>query len=161
MYEDPDFAIDKESETYKAVKPTEANYESDDDKEEDEEVTQIYKPKTPNLNNLFSGKDEENDDVEGEESDDVKNFETKMKKDKKRPKSDKIIRNYGDINKRMRDKGEQMLKASGKSKSIKKFEQKLKKGDISEKDVREKLKTRRVVVSSRHLNSMKPTAGRR
>ena len=34
MYEDPDFAIDKESETYKAVKPTEANYESDDDKEE-------------------------------------------------------------------------------------------------------------------------------
>ena len=45
----------------------------------------------------------------------------------------------------------------GKSKDIKKFEKKLKKGDISEKDVREKLKTRRVVISSRRLNTMKPS----
>jgi hypothetical protein len=57
----------------------------------------------------------------------------------------------------LRTKGEQLLLASGKSKDIKKFEKKLKKGDISEKDVREKLKSRRVVISSRRLNAMKST----
>ena len=49
------------------------------------------------------------------------------------------------------------IQISGKSKDIKKFEKKLKKGDISEKDVREKLKSRRVVISSRRLNAMKST----
>jgi hypothetical protein len=162
MYEDADFKIDKESDNYKATKPTEGNnYDSDDEKEEDEEINNIYKPKTPNLNNLFSGKEEQDDNEDGEDSDEVKTFENKMKKDKKRPKSDKIIKNYGDINKKMREKGELMMKASGKSKTIKKFEQKLKKGDITEKEVREKLKSRRVVVSSRQLNAAKPTAGRR
>jgi ribosome biogenesis protein ENP2 len=106
MFEDADFTIDKKSENYKAIKTTEANEsDNEDDKGEDEEIKNIYKPRTPNLNNLFSGKDEDNDSVE-EDSDDVKNFETKMKKDKKRPKSDKIIKNYGDINKKMKEKGE-------------------------------------------------------
>ena len=80
-----------------------------------------------------------------------------MKKDKKRPKTDKIIKNYGSMQGNLKAKGEEILKASGKSKDIKKFEKKLKKGDISEKDVREKLKSRRVVISSRRLNAMKST----
>jgi hypothetical protein len=45
--------------------------------------------------------------------------------------------------------GEQLLKKD--SKSIKKAQKKMKKGDISEKEVREKLKTRRVVVPVRQV----------
>lgn len=85
MYEDPDFVIDKKSEAYNAIKTTRAN-ESD---EEDAE------PKRKTLNKVFSGTTE---DVNAEPV----SFEDK-KKNKKG--NDKIIKNYSEINKRMREKG--------------------------------------------------------
>ena len=54
---------------------------------------------------------------------------------------DKIIKNYGSIKSR--------IESAAASKSIKKT--KMKKGDISETDVRRKLKEKRVVLPSRMM----------
>lgn len=50
----------------------------------------------------------------------------------------------------MRELGESIMNKS-KSKTIKKSQQKMKKGSISESDVKEKMKSRRVVVPVRKM----------
>lgn len=87
MFEDPEFAIDKNSENYKAIKTTKAV-------ESDEEEA----PKRNTLNKVFSGSNEE-------ASAEPVSFEKKLKN----RKSDKIIKNYSETNKRMREKGNLML----------------------------------------------------
>ena len=84
MYEDPDFVIDKKSEAYNAIKTTRAT-------ESDDEDPQPRKT----LNKVFSGTTE---DVNAEPV----SFEKKLKGKKG---NDKIIKNYSEINKKMREKG--------------------------------------------------------
>lgn len=74
---------------------------------------------------------------------------------KRNVKKDKIIKNYGtsgihSSTKKMKEIGENMLKNKA-TKSIKKSQQKMKKGAITEADVREKMKRRRVVVPVRKM----------
>ena len=95
MYEDPDFVIDKRSENYKAIKTTKAN---ESDEEEKPLTEKAEKPKSGSLNQLFSGKTNKNDESDEEKT----TFEKKMK----HKKTDKIIKNYSEINKKMREKGE-------------------------------------------------------
>ena len=82
MFEDGDFAVDKNSEHYKAIKTTMPADRVDSDNED----------KQPNLNKLFSGR---NKNAQDEEAD----FATKMSKNKKHSvNKDKIISNYGTVN---------------------------------------------------------------
>ena len=166
MFEDSEFAIDRNSESYKVLKPTEGTrYKNaqaqESDEEPDAEAQAPAVNKGRNLNNLFAGKAEDSDegpandalsDNEGATAD---NFEKKMARDARKKqnfKKDKIIKNYGAIglNQRMRELGESIM-AKASSKTIKKSQQKMKKGAISESDVREKMKRRRVVVPVRKM----------
>ena len=80
--EDADFAVDRNSEHYKAIKTTLPTDRVDSDNED----------KQPNLNKLFAGR---NKNAHDEEAD----FATKMSKNKKyAEKKDKIISNYGTVN---------------------------------------------------------------
>jgi ribosome biogenesis protein ENP2 len=97
MYEDPDFVIDKRSENYKAIKTTVGN---DSDEEEKPKAGRPEKPSSGSLNQLFSGKTNTNDESDEEKT----TFEKKM--NNKHKKTDKIIKNYSEINKKMREKGE-------------------------------------------------------
>lgn len=82
MFEDAEFAIDKNSEHYKAIKTTLPTGKVDSDNEDS----------NPNLNKLFAGR---NKNAQDEEAD----FATKMKNNKKNSeKKDKIIANYGKVN---------------------------------------------------------------
>jgi ribosome biogenesis protein ENP2 len=151
MFEDKEFAIDRDSENYKLVKPTEGRrtLESDDEHQSDEQEA----PKAPqvnkgrDLNSLFAGKeDDSGDDVKSEEGAD--NYEKKLNKDQRKKalrSKDKIIKNYGNIKQRI----DNAAAAGQKSKDIKKT--KLKKNDITEQDVRRKLREKRVVLPSRML----------
>ena len=108
--------------------------------ESDEEEQQEPAPKKGTLNTLFSG-NADSDDEKGA------TFEKKMK-NKKYNNPDKIIKNYSEINKKMREKGEKILQNKESSKKIKKTKM-MQRGSIKESDIREKMKTRRVVVSNR------------
>ena len=68
------------------------------------------------------------------------------KKKAKHPVKDKIIKNYGSIKSRIEGAA-----ASAATKSIKKESGKMKKNDISEVEVRRKLKEKRVVLPSRRM----------
>ena len=129
QFDDADFAIDKNSEHYKAIKTTAPKQKVDSDNEDQ-----------PNLNQLFAGRNKTEQDEEAD-------FATKMKNNKKgAEKKDKIISNYGTVNRTL-------PQVSQKSKDIKKFEKKMKKNDISEQSVRNKLKERRVVMPSIRRNN--------
>jgi len=144
MFEDQEFAIDRASENYKALRPTEGRVRVESEDEAEASDDQETRPKGKDLSRIFAGKDnEESDDAaDGDDSDgDGTNFEKKLNRDQKkqaRKKKDKIIKNYGAL--------QQVPQGS---KPIKKT--KLKKGAISEQDVRRKLKEKRVVVPSRQL----------
>lgn len=144
MFEDTEFAIDKQSENYKVLKPTEgrARIESDEEANSDEDKP-APKSAAPDLNNLFAGKegDSEGQESASENEEGGTNFEKKLNRDKKKKKDgkkDKIIKNYGLIKQNLDHTASKTIKRS-----------KLKKGAISEQDVRRKLKTKRVVVPSR------------
>lgn len=94
------------------------------------------------LNKLFQGKKQ--DESEGEEEGEGHNFQQKINKN---AKPDKIIKNYGAL-KKPKD-----INVNEPTKQIKKG--KLKKNDISETDVRRKLKEKRVVIPSRKLTKLK------
>lgn len=137
VFENPEFAIDKDSENYKILKPTATTKYAGmagESEEEREEEPVVHKPKG-NLNNLFAGKDDDESlhgDHSGEE-DLVDNFEKKLTKDQRKLKKhggpkDKIIKNYGEsgIHQRSREYGEKLLnKASARSKDIKKSNSKI------------------------------------
>jgi len=57
---DPEFAIDKNSEHYKIVKPTESTrYGGAAESDEEDQAPPVAQRPTGNLNNLFAGKDDE------------------------------------------------------------------------------------------------------
>ena len=110
MFEDSEFAIDRQSESYKVMKPTEgARYKNPLPQESDDEPEQAEEPvvnKGRNLNSLFAGKADDSDEGPqndaNSDNDDTKvdNFEKKLsrdarKKQKQMNKKDKIIKNYG------------------------------------------------------------------
>lgn len=141
MFEDKEYARDKNSEHYKLLKPTESKFAESDDEEADKRAKAAAP--SQNMNQIFAGKEESDHSDE----DGVDNFEKKMtKKEKKNQKmdrsKDKIIANYGALKQKI-----QQVEES--SKGIKKSMRKMKKGDISEQDVKRRLKTKRVVIPSR------------
>ena len=105
------------------------------------------------MTSIFAGK---KDETQGEEPE---NFEKKMEKSNykkgKGPAKDRIINDYGNVlamGKRAKEYGEKLLRDKAEnSKSIKKNQRKLKKGDISEAEVRNKMKQKRVVLPTRAL----------
>jgi len=57
---DPEFAIDKGSEHYKIVKPTESTrYGGERESDDEDQAPQVAQRPKGNLNNLFAGKDDE------------------------------------------------------------------------------------------------------
>ena len=118
LFEDSEFAIDKQSESYKQLKPTEGKIKAMAIAHESEDEEQ---PKPKSFASLFSGKvDDEKAAASSDDDGDVKkvnNFEQKISEKKKNHKKDKIIRNYGNVNQKMRELGNNMHQSS---KNIKK-----------------------------------------
>lgn len=148
MFEDKEFAIDRNSEAYRLLKPTEKAKRPNEESDEDQAPAEVaFKPKEKDFSKLFAGRDESENE---EASDDGEtNFEKKISKDQKKKnkfKKDKIISNYALA---------QRNQPASSSKPIKKEQTKLKKNAISEQDVRRKMKQKRIVYSSKRINAMK------
>lgn len=94
-----------------------------EESEEDAPAAEPVVNKGKSFNNLFAGREDDSDvGSAGSGDEEGDNFQNKISRDDKKKhkglKKDKIIKNYGNLNQRQRELGEQMLKQG--SKTIKK-----------------------------------------
>ena len=68
MFQDTEYAIDRNSESYKLLKPTQAVHRVESDEEAEPEETEAKVNKGKDFNSLFAGKEDEGDD-QGSEDD--------------------------------------------------------------------------------------------
>lgn len=135
MFTDKEFVRDKASDAYKLVKPTEGK------KAEAVDSADGSEGEEHNLNKIFSGKGEHGEDSDAAEQDFESRLTKEQRKKQKRGKTDKILKGKGYTNSSLQKKQES-------SKPIKKP---FKKSNITDKDVRQKIKNRRMVVPTSKL----------
>lgn len=81
LFEDKDFAIDRQSEHYKLLKPTEKQKKIVESDDEALEAAPVQVNKGKDFNKLFAGQD---DDEESAAEEETNNFEKKISKDEKK-----------------------------------------------------------------------------
>lgn len=112
MFQDSEFAIDKKSDAYAALRPTPSSRARNPHMPQDSEDDEPAAPAEPvvnkgkSLNNLFAGREDDSDvgsaEGSGDELGEGDNFQKKISRDDKKKqkgtKKDKIIKNYGNLN---------------------------------------------------------------